>query len=288
MNDQIIADYKNGMSINACSKKYSLNKSDVRTLLSNANVHIRNRSEQNIFSNAARGYAINHTYFDNLDETRAYYLGFLAADGSVSEKRNSIKVTLSSVDKDFLEEFRTAIGSKRQVRVTETSNGFSIAEFGFSSQHIKQTLAKYSIVPNKTYKPMSMRNIPDELKSAFIKGYFDGDGSFSHTKGTTTGILKICAHRKELLQEFMEWHKAYYHGNFSSNIYSLKRKDGSVLYSWEMSTVPSIVLLDTFYNLQTPCLIRKRKKFEEFKAFRIENLDPRARTAFDHKVEKMC
>ncbi len=286
-NQELIEDYCSGMSINGCSRKYDIGQAEVRGILSRNNIKIRNRSEQNIFSNSERGYKLNHCYFDDLDLTKAYYLGFIASNGCVYEKNNVIKISLSNIDYDFLNGFKCAIAFCGKIHQYTTNKGFEIAELKFSSQHTKQTLARYSILPKKTYRAMSMREIPEELKGAFVKGYFDGNGSFSHIADNTSAILKICAYRNELLNEFKDWFAAYFNNQYNSRVYNLRRKTDSI-YSWEMSTLPSIALLQYFYSLDTPCLLRKKQKFEDYMAFRIEKLDPRARTTFRNKVEKMC
>lgn len=288
MNDQVIKDYQDGMSINGCCRKYNLTINSVRSILSNNNIHIRNRAEQNIITNKSRAYKLNHAYFDTLDMTKAYYLGFIAADGYISDKRNVIKIALSSVDCYFLNNFKEALDFKGKITNYTTNNGFDVSEIRLTSEHMRKTLEKYSIVPRKTYKKMTMTAIPDEFKGAFIKGYFDGDGSFSHAKNTTTVIFKICAYRNELLNEFKEWFTNHFDGKYNSRIYHMNRNDGSSLYSWEMSTIPSIELLQYFYSLDTPYLLRKKQKFDDYMSFRIEKFDPRARTTFKYEVEKMC
>lgn len=289
MEDQLVKEYVDGASLNACSRKYHIQIPEVRKILTNHGVHIRNRSEQNFYTNTSRAYAVNHAYFSKLTQENAYYIGFLAADGNVSSRNNSISLSLAVIDTPFVEEYKKNLGIKAPIKFdTFSRGGFEVANLTFSSAQAKRDLAKYSVVPRKTYIGTSMKNIPDEFKESFVKGYFDGDGSFSHTKGTTTAILKICSHTRGILDEFKEWFDKKFNGEFRSNIYKMERKPYAPLYSWEISTVPSIMLLSSFYKLDTPCLSRKKKKFEDYLAFREENLDPRARTAFTHKAEKVC
>lgn len=289
MEDQLVKEYAEGASLNACSRKYHIQIPEVRKVLANRGVHIRNRSEQNFYTNTSRAYAVNHTYFSKLTQENAYYIGFLAADGNVSSKNNAIRLSLAAVDTPFVEEYKKNLSIKAPIKFdTLSRGGFEVASLTFSSAQAKRDLAKYSVVPRKTYIGTSMKGVPDEFKEAFVKGYFDGDGSFSHTKDTTTAVLKICSHTRGILDEFKEWFDKRFNGEFRSNIYKKERKPYAPIYSWEISTVPSILLLSSFYKLDTPCLSRKKKKFDDYLAFRKEKLDPRARTAFVNKAEKVC
>ncbi len=60
------------------------------------------------YSNASQHRLFNEDYFENITtEKQAYFLGLLAADGNVSEKRNTISLGLSEEDGlDLLEEFK--------------------------------------------------------------------------------------------------------------------------------------------------------------------------------------
>ena len=185
MNDQeIIEKYEAGSSLASLSRQSNLSVYKIKKILQKNNIYIRTRFEQTVLTNMERGKKINHNYFDVLDNEKVYYLGFLAADGCVRPNRNEIKIGLSSIDKEWLENFRNKLESEREIYDYTTSKGFKVSELKFSSLKIKTELAKYSIIPNKTDLGISMNNIPDEYKLAFIKGYFDGDGSFVFNKNT--------------------------------------------------------------------------------------------------------
>lgn len=287
MNDQLIKDYQNGKSLAQCSREYRLSVKEIKKILNSNNIHIRTRQEQTVYTNKARAKKINHQYFDELTEEKAYYLGFIAADGSISKRDNEIKIALSSVDHYWLEELRTKMESERKVKKSVTNNGFEISSFQFSSEPIKNKLKEYSIVPNKTYTGITMKSLPtDSLKWAFFKGYFDGDGSFSWNKNTKQGTFKIASYKREILNEFKQLIEKYY--NLHIGIYCLKRKTGPI-YSMEISTVGSLIILKRFYEeVNSPCLLRKKEKYNDFLDYRIENLSPRAKAAFNTKVENVC
>ena len=198
---EIIEKYKAGKSLTSLSRESGLSVYKIKKLLKENNIHIRTRFEQTVYTNMKRGKKVNHSYFDTISNEKAYYLGFLAADGCVRPNRNEIKIGLSSIDRDWLEDFKNKLESEREIEDYITGNGFAISELKFSSLKIKQELAKYSIVPNKTYLGITMKNIPNEYKLAFIKGFFDGDGSFVFNKDTKQCSIKFTSYGDSFLQE---------------------------------------------------------------------------------------
>lgn len=256
-NNELIKFYLGGNSLAATSRKFKISVYKIKKILEQEQIKIRSKREQNIFENIKRTKKINHNFFEELTPTAAYYLGFLAADGCVYQKRNLIKVTLSSVDREFLEEFKKALAAEREVVDSVTNKGFSISTFAFSSQKIKETLAYYDIKPNKTYLGISMKNIPDELKMCWIKGFFDGDGCFTYNKKTKRSKITFTSKTESILKEiqgFLSCGKIY-------------EKKGDC-YELDFSTSFANSLMEKFCSLDTPCLKRKKDKYLEYKALR--------------------
>lgn len=273
-NQEIIKTYEEGASLASLSRKTGLSVYKIKKILQNNSISIRTRFEQTIFTNMQRGKKINHNYFDVLTYENAYYLGFIAADGCVRPNRNEIKIGLSSIDKEWLKEFKMKLNSEREIEDYITNKGFSISELKFSSLKIKIELAKYSIVPNKTYLGITMKAIPDKYKLAFIKGYFDGDGCFVFNENTKQCSLKITSCTKKILEEISDYFKAgsiYPHGNN---------------FELDFSTLPALSIMQSFYNLDTPCLKRKKEKYLEALKIRIE-INPRAKDA-SKEDESLC
>lgn len=273
-NQELIKAYEDGTSLASLSRQTGLSTYKIKKILQNNSVKIRTRFEQTIFTNMSRGKQINHNYFDDLNNEKVYYLGFLAADGCVRPNRNEIKIGLSTIDREWLEEFRLKLNSEREIEDYITGKGFAVSELKFSSLKIKTELAKYSIIPNKTYLGTTMETIPDKYKLAFIKGYFDGDGCFVFNKNTKQCSLKITSHTKKILEEISYFFKA-------GNIYP-HGKD----FELDFSTNPTLKIMELFYDLDTPCLKRKKEKYLEALKIRIE-INPRAKDA-SKEDESLC
>lgn len=261
----------------ATARHFNSTPNTLKKLFQKKGIHIRNQKESLILKNKKRTKPINHNYFSVLTQENAYYLGFLAADGTIRKDRNEIKIGLSSLDKDFLLELKSKLQTEKDIHIYLTNNGFECAELVFSSAQIKQDLMKYGIVPNKTKKGLNLDLIPSTFKLAFIKGFFDGDGSFSYNKNTRQGKVCFTSHTKKILEQIIEYL------GLQGYIYSNKRR--GQLFSLEFSTLSSIEILNKFYTLSTPYLKRKKDKYDEF--IQLRNNNPRDRNSSDED-EKLC
>ena len=144
---------------------------------------------------------INHDYFENIDsEHKAYWLGFIYADGSITKKAYEkgsytyrLRMELMFEDKYILEQMALDLKSdlkpKEYYNDTSSFEGYNkpkhTAYIMFSSKKMGEDLVKLGVVPNKTLILKSLPSIPDNLMKHFIRGYFDGDGSVYLTKDNT-------------------------------------------------------------------------------------------------------
>ena len=144
---------------------------------------------------------INHDYFENIDsEHKAYWLGFIYADGSITKKvyekgsyTYRLRMELMFEDKYILEQMALDLESdlkpKEYYNDTSSFEGYNkpkhTAYIMFSSKKMGEDLVKLGVVPNKTLILKSLPSIPDNLMKHFIRGYFDGDGSVYLTKDNT-------------------------------------------------------------------------------------------------------
>ena len=121
------------------------------------------------------GYDIDHDYFKIVDETRAYILGFIAADGNIYTKRSRLTITQHSSDRYLLDRIKEEMKSKRPI--FERENG--VHDIVITSREIIQDLVKIGFTDNKSLT-IGKLNIPEKYMSHFVRGYFDGDGCACH------------------------------------------------------------------------------------------------------------
>lgn len=126
------------------------------------------------------------------NDNTAYWLGFLAADGSIHKNKNLIQIGLAQRDREHLEKFaqflEVPIDKIYDLNVECTNNHKSYLSSYLSiyNKQIKEDLIKkYLISPNKSHQNIDfLEYIPEQYKIAFILGYFDGDGNFTNTENT--------------------------------------------------------------------------------------------------------
>lgn len=133
-----------------------------------------------------RIHSCNHAFFDAIDsEEKAYWLGFMAADGNVVTGRPIIKLALASADRDHLLKFRDAMESTHAITDYTTKAGHHGAKLSIASPQLTEGLAKHGISPNKTFTVEWPNNIAPQLLPHYLRGYFDGDGSFKVQRSPT-------------------------------------------------------------------------------------------------------
>ena len=119
--------------------------------------------------------------FETIDtEEKAYWLGFLYADGSVSSKEHKIELGLAEQDLKQIEKFRDFIGIMNKISYRSTTKSY---RYSFRSESCKEDLIKQGCVPKKSLilNFPTENQVPKNLIRHFIRGYFDGDGWFTNT-----------------------------------------------------------------------------------------------------------
>ena len=116
-----------------------------------------------------------------LSERAQYWIGFLFADGSVyyaKEHRCNLTLTIEVGEKDgwILEEFKKDLGIKNVIQKRDMHDGRIHKRIQFSCKEITDSLAKYGIIPNKTYLSQSFFADSKTLTGHMLRGFLDGDG----------------------------------------------------------------------------------------------------------------
>lgn len=129
-----------------------------------------------------------------------YWAGFIAADGCVcldKGKYPRLKICLAEKDKDHLVKFKRAIKFEGKVHTYHLEKYNSRSTITIASSKVFNDLARFNIVPRKTLIytfPKWLNNHP--LVNHFMRGYFDGDGSFSVYRNYNSTIdnlaMNIC------------------------------------------------------------------------------------------------
>jgi len=126
-------------------------------------------------SEVARRHSCNHHFFTSIDaEDRAYWLGFLAADGCVYN--NGLRLSLQYRDRPHIARFLEALNSDYVIGDRQDCHGRTYCSVTIYSTQLTDDLRKQGIVERKTYKLRWPDIVPDSLLRHYLRGYMDGDG----------------------------------------------------------------------------------------------------------------
>ncbi len=136
-----------------------------------------------------RKHTLNENYFEKIDtEEKAYWLGFIAADGYLNNRHNTVGITLDVSDSEHLEKFIKAVNSTTKVRTHASKYSVNHrvttkARVELYCGKMDQDLRNLGIDHKKTTTLKPLSGIPTNLLRHFIRGYFDGDGCVFSTIG---------------------------------------------------------------------------------------------------------
>lgn len=270
---QILDEYENGVGFVKLAEKYHIGTQTLKNRL----------IEEGVFR-PFQAKAIDETYFEKIDTFyKAYFFGFLLADGSVITSRplkegqkaydylSSVSCNLQARDGYILQKLVEEMKLDRPLSYREAyqKGWHPQVNFRFSNKHIAQCLFRLGMEPRKSFTLEFPSAIPDQFMSAFLLGFFDGDGTITYK----TERLKKPPHREsvrgahaaffcsipfgdrlvELLKQRYDidatkWHKHSKNGCIYQ-VSIAKRDDLPKLYAALYTDAPF-------------CLLRKREKFE--------------------------
>ena len=204
---------------------------------------------------------INENYFEIIDnEHKAYWLGFLYADGCVNETRSRIELSLKEEDYYHLQKFKEDLESEHKIGLKTKTIGdktYKSYRLSINRKKMKEDLINLGCIPNKTLKLKfpTERQVPKHLINHFIRGYIDGDGCITNS---TYSIMSL-----EILgtEEFLNGIRKHF-----------DLPNDKYLYDFNHSQIKRLMLtgknayniLNKIYENSDIFLIRKFNKYKEF------------------------
>lgn len=184
-------------------------------------------SKHNFIVNGHKcGINSNNNYFKTIDSyDKAYFLGLLAADGSVVYSKNkskaSITLSLTQSDSYILEKFNMYAKLNTNIKISHPEDEIPRKYISINSINMANDLEQYGIVQNKSKKDsVCIPNIKKEFISHFIRGFFDGDGiSYSYGAIGFCGSKKIIKQIKNFLRKELNIADSKIIYNKSNHIY---------------------------------------------------------------------
>jgi len=207
------------------------------------------------------------TIFDQIDsEEKAYWLGFIYADGNISshkegvKKRYNFELSLSTKDINHLYKFQKFLKSNKEPKISIAGNLYKYerCRIILSNKHLWNILNNYGCVPKKslTLKFPNETIFKDKaLIKDFIRGYFDGDGCISYCDNKHEHMTISILGTKEFLETLQNYlplekeNKIHKHKNVY--LLSFQRSRGKYI-------------LNYLYSNSTIFLERKEIRYKEY------------------------
>jgi hypothetical protein len=184
--------YASGIPMKEVCRRMKVNYSTLQS-------HLQKRGLSRSNKQNSRKYEVNHNFFDVIDtEAKAYWLGFIYADGFITRSGNAkyLGISLATKDREHLEAFSKSIESTYPIK--EYTGNTSYGEVTYNrvlicSEKLFDSLVKQGSGQQKTLKLTfpSTDIVPEHLRHHFCRGYFDGDGSWAKS-GDGWYSFKLC------------------------------------------------------------------------------------------------
>jgi hypothetical protein len=218
-------------------------------------------------------------YFKTIDTIeKAYWLGFLYADGYITKDNNGLQIALAIKDEEHLDKFIKIIGANKDCK--RYYGPYKTAGKSVQIKITDKAFCSYLINHGCVNKKSLIIRLPklggEELYKAFLSGYYDGDGTQNEpsiTCGSKLFLDDLKSHFniKSEIKDNGNICYLYFGREFFRDIIGiypkhLKRKSDFVQYKTYEHTceVCSIIFMGTKdqKNCSNECVKSINKKFE--------------------------
>lgn len=164
---------ENNRSLTKLGEKYGVKRQTISKYLKERNIEVIN------YQNRCR---IDENVFDIIDtEEKAYWLGFIYADGNISSEGQRFEINLALKDLDHMIKLKEFLKLETEIRV-ETNHGKEnqICRLSVRNANLWNQLNDKGCTPRKSLTlefPNENIFADKNLIYDFIRGYCDGDGS---------------------------------------------------------------------------------------------------------------
>lgn len=220
------------------------------------------------------------TVFDVINtEEKAYWLGFLYADGCVTDN-DYIELGIQYSDKDHLLKYCDFI----QLNYKHIKHSNNMARVRIHNKHMANALKEKGCIPRKS-NVLQFPNITIftnyELIYDFCRGYCDGDGClrfYRNSKNVYVCDLMICSSH-DFIYQFNDFINI--HGGYIRSLGTKERPNKAYYIAYRCLSARQVARL--LYENSTLYLERKYNIYEQFCRF-----EEKSSTAKSSKIERRC
>lgn len=251
----IIEQYLNEkISTNVIAEQFHTSGEAIRRLL---------RKEKIIIINHKPRLPRNSNFFEKIDTPeKAYWLGIMYSDGYVIEGKKTC-VGLGMIDKEHIEKFQKAL-KMLQHKITEyqpKNSSRPCFEITCNDKKMVEDLKKLNVLPRKSQVqipfPSFLEN--EDLIRHFIRGYYDGDGSFCFSMKNNDFKVSFVGNKT-----FLEGLKKYLK---KDKISLMRDKRSKIMYTFSMRGRNQVYDFLFWLYKDTTEDIRLNRKYEKYLEF---------------------
>jgi hypothetical protein len=241
----VCADYASGKSVWDIGRERKLSGKVVWSILKKAGVVMRKSGPRIV---------CNEDFFSVIDsEEKAYWLGVMATDGSLSSHEQKwVAFGVKGGDMEWVAQFRNAVGSDCNLSFTH-NQWDGLVEVKVTSERMWGDLVALGIMPNKSLI-IRKQIVASHLERHYWRGVFDGDGS--HPDSAQVQALAMCTGSKGFAEDAKAWLDA-------QGIVCRITLDGSVFKVMLTGKENVRRYFSLVYGGRTVCLRRKERRIAE-------------------------
>ena len=268
---KIIESYQQGNSAPKVAEQFNISPTMVLRYLKQHDIQSRSAEE------CHRIYEINENFFDTINtQEKAYFLGFLYADGGITDTTGNhfVRVELQQEDQDILKKFSHLIFKdepESHIKETTRTKIYKSEERQYYSSyltiHSKYMCGKLKELGCGECKSLILTwpewLIDPELQQHFIRGYYDGDGGLYVTyvkeRSATVKIistLDMCYMMSKIIKKATNTHFSFYNDVEGKDVYTIHTSGNRQIKNF----------LEWLYKDATIYLNRKYDKYQELLA----------------------
>lgn len=210
------------------------------------------------FSRGKRGHFnpnTNGDYFKKIDnENKAYLLGYITADGSVTGK--VLRLECVERDRELIDFAVKEICPTAKVSVSEREGRNNTVYSYLGSVDIVNDLKKYHVIKGKQGANLPMPELDSDLIRHFVRGYFDGDGTV-YRRGNRPSV-SFCADEifaNQLSELFGEI-------GIRSSVIDMRKYGSNIFHVRVDNNASTYRLFSYMYDASNFKLDRKYKKYK--------------------------
>lgn len=190
---------------------------------------------------------VDESYFKSINtEDKAYFLGLMYADGSVS--KNSFYLKLK--DEDVIQEFKKYLKTEADIKIINNQYSLTVCRQSMSIDLINQ-----GCCINKTTS-IRFPSLDKNLIRHFIRGFYDGDGSLILNANRSHNCLNFTSGSLEFLQQLQNSLK-----DISFTNGGISKEKNCEVWHLRYGGKQVHIILDWLYNSSNLYLKRKYNKY---------------------------